>query len=1060
MATDYGRITAENIDRYGTAIDEYGPLLLAERYSDHTHFIYELLQNAEDALGWRASYERNFPKDVRFELRAGDLLFTHYGLPFVEEHVRGICNIGRGTKSRDLTAIGKHGIGFKSVYTYTHHPEVHSGDEHFVIDLFVRPRLEKPKAASPGETVFVLPFDHPEVSREKAHSEIAARLKKLGLKTLLFLRHIESISWKIDSSEGGHYLRDTRRVADGIDRVTLLGQGADGRESMENWLVFRKPVEHNNNGAGFIEIAFALDGRQGTSSIRVVRVPESPLVVFFPTERETYLGFLIQGPYRTTPSRDNIPKDDVWNQELVTITARFVVECLEQLRELGFLTVSAMEALVLDNTKYEPTSQGYLFRPIHDAILEALETKRLIPQHGSGHVAAKNARLARAEKLRTLVSANQLRQITGAQRDTEWVTGEITSNLTPALHSFLIDQLGIEELDSEDFVRSLTKDFLIQQSDAWIVQFYAFLLELPFLRTRPWFKLKEIIRLEDGSQVTFLQANGTPNAYLPGPTATGFPTVRRAICRNEQASRFLVALGLTEPDPVDDVIQNVLPRYQKECNELQVHYEEDMNRIVDAFQTDSTRRREQLVKRLRDSAWVKCINAATGESMLKFPVSAYLPTQRLQELFMGNPKIWFVDRTVSCLQGKQTQAVLEGSGVQEYLRRVPVDCTLSYDERLAIRRKAGLERETAWQLNDYGIEGLPDVIAGISTGNGESERTAFVLWESLHDTLRVNRESFFYGEYSWSYSRESKTQRFPAQFVRLLQSAAWLPGPDGQIKKPSHVAFAELPLQFREKASLVLVNLLRFKPDEVKQLAEKIGIPEEILDVIRESRLSAEELRQRLGLDHQSAELRQPGPPDSISHGEVEAAVDGILGPDRSQPTATEEAGHSIESGGLNGGKGGTTNRASTDRRTEYRTYVGVHQGEPRQDGAETHEQRLKVEDAAIELIRQQDGPKFSEIRRMPKNYEGYDLEAFNEKNEVARFIEVKAMQCAWSDRPVTLSEPQFRAAQSKQEKFWLYVVERVGQSDAKIYRIPNPACTVRYFTFDEGWSSGSKPVA
>ena len=33
---------------------------------------------------------------------------------------------------------------------------------------------------------------------------------------------------------------------------------------------------------------------------RVAAVGASPLTAFFPTEKETFLGFLIQGPYRTT----------------------------------------------------------------------------------------------------------------------------------------------------------------------------------------------------------------------------------------------------------------------------------------------------------------------------------------------------------------------------------------------------------------------------------------------------------------------------------------------------------------------------------------------------------------------------------------------------------------------------------------------------------------------------------------------------------------------------------------------------------------------------------------
>lgn len=53
MATDYATIRTENKRRYGTDIWRIGPMLLADRYDDRTHFIFELLQNAEDALARR-----------------------------------------------------------------------------------------------------------------------------------------------------------------------------------------------------------------------------------------------------------------------------------------------------------------------------------------------------------------------------------------------------------------------------------------------------------------------------------------------------------------------------------------------------------------------------------------------------------------------------------------------------------------------------------------------------------------------------------------------------------------------------------------------------------------------------------------------------------------------------------------------------------------------------------------------------------------------------------------------------------------------------------------------
>lgn len=302
MPTNYQAIADENTRRFGTDIDEYGPRLLANRYSDRTHFVYELLQNAEDAIGWRVEEDGDTRRSVVFHLTRDALHFRHSGLPFAEKHVRGICDIGKGTKRQELTAIGKHGIGFKSVYAYTHHPEIHSGEEHFVIESFVRPREAAFRPTPPDETLFVLPFDHPEIGPAKAHAAILSRFRKLGLKTLLFLRHVESIEWDVESGDRGHYLRESRPLGHDLQLITLLGQSGTQEETVqERWMVVRKAVFDVGKPAGFVEVAFQVEPNEAGSKRRdrdrVIRATDSPLVVFFPTEKETHLGFLIQGPY-------------------------------------------------------------------------------------------------------------------------------------------------------------------------------------------------------------------------------------------------------------------------------------------------------------------------------------------------------------------------------------------------------------------------------------------------------------------------------------------------------------------------------------------------------------------------------------------------------------------------------------------------------------------------------------------------------------------------------------------------------------------------------------------
>src|SRR5438477_7446831 len=177
MASDYAAIKAENERRYGTDIGRIGPMLLADRYADRTHFIFELLQNAEDALARRPGWHGS--RAVTFALSPDALRVSHFGKPFDERDVRGICGIGESTK--DLTAIGRFGIGFKSVYAFTDRPEIHSGAEDFAIESFVWPIGVAPLSRDRDETVILVPL---KFSDKTGREEIAGGLERLGASTL------------------------------------------------------------------------------------------------------------------------------------------------------------------------------------------------------------------------------------------------------------------------------------------------------------------------------------------------------------------------------------------------------------------------------------------------------------------------------------------------------------------------------------------------------------------------------------------------------------------------------------------------------------------------------------------------------------------------------------------------------------------------------------------------------------------------------------------------------------------------------------------------------------
>src|SRR5437867_2352470 len=71
--------------------------IVEELYPDRAHFIYEVLQNAEDKTATNA----------RFELRPDRLIFEHDGQAFSETDVWGITNIGKNTKAGEVDKIGR-----------------------------------------------------------------------------------------------------------------------------------------------------------------------------------------------------------------------------------------------------------------------------------------------------------------------------------------------------------------------------------------------------------------------------------------------------------------------------------------------------------------------------------------------------------------------------------------------------------------------------------------------------------------------------------------------------------------------------------------------------------------------------------------------------------------------------------------------------------------------------------------------------------------------------------------------------------------------------------------
>ena len=346
------------------------------------------------------------------------------------------------------------------------------------------------------------------------------------------------------------------------------------------------------------------------------------------------------------------------------------------------------------------------FAPLFKAVRDAVASEPLLPAHRGGYVAASQARLTTSRGLRNLVSRTQLTELVNGEEQVAWLAGD----LTPRLRTYLRNEQRVTKIDSVDFVDSLDKQFLEAQSNGWIRRLYEFLhrerrrdsdlndeLEYPYG--------VPLIRLDDRTHVS-----SEYNAFLPTEPPSGFPsTVEPEVVASKPAREFLKSLGLSEPDLVDEFIREVAPRYRDQQGAETSIYGDDLQRVVDVFEAASQDQGERLVAALRETYFVRAVDAGTGETLFARPGDVYAGN-RLRTLFEGVPGVLLASRPPKGMRAADVTRLLEACGASRALEvqesesrreysRVSTNehwrpYGVSFERRQRMRRRQGQESIT------------------------------------------------------------------------------------------------------------------------------------------------------------------------------------------------------------------------------------------------------------------------------------------------------------------------------------------------------------------------------
>ncbi len=1078
MPIDYDKIRHENIKEYGegTRHLEFFNLL----YPDRTHFVYELLQNAEDARATK----------VLFKLYQNKLEVMHDGRPFNENDVIGICGIDIGTKTEDLTKIGKFGIGFKSVYVYTASPEVHSGSEHFKIKNYVRPYQIKPKTISGNwTTLFVLHLNAKGLDIEKACRDISTRLASLSANTLLFLRNIKKIGYQLPNMERGFYQCE-EKAGDFAKKVTVVGKSQANRNE-DNWLVFEKPINSFDGASTVsIELAFRVKSDPVTKYPKIVKTNNSPLNVFFPTEKETHLGFLIQGPYRTTPSRDNIPKEDKWNTKLIKETAVFTVECLQMLKKMKLMTVNTLLMLPIRVDDFPSDS---MFYPVFEEVKNALINFNLLPTNDNAFASAKQVKLARGAEMRNLLNPEQLKALFHASYDIRWLSDSITQDRTPELKKYLTRTLGIDELTPEGFAKRVTGAFFDKQTDEWMIKFYRYIRERKELwrsgreygvTTGPLYN-KAFIRLQNGSHVSPFNNAGAPNAFISDGSnlKTNHPVVKFNISKEEEVKLFLNELGIPDLDIVEEVIESLLPKYHESIPDIE-HWQ-DIELIKRAWNTDSQQKKRRLKKALQKTTFILAEIPGTGNTKFIKPKEAYFRNADLKDYFDGYNKIGFVSHEYD----QDMLEIFKDLGASETVR--------VYKKN--INPKGFIIISNISGQHERGVDGFdPDTeVEGLANAlKKPSRKRSEFIWNNI--ALKNVKCIFGTVEKSTrqTYTKAEENKCYSA-FGHLLVDTNWLPIDDIGFVSPSELCLEDLPASYIKDEQLA--DKLGMQKNVHKQLADDVGISLEDIDFLKKypeefekwkadiiyrkknvpqkTKITESETMDEVDFPLDDFEqIKKVSKPDVISTASSPARKESIHEFERSDGESLENStgdstsvwinskgtGHkntdltNTENAKQKEGLGpSSTSKARTNEpegQKRLLSYVSCEDYDEEFKNIESNQRSFIIGEAAVDIVIEHEKKINRKVRCMSHNNPGYDI--VSEAGGEEKYIEVKGLEGTWGERGVALSNKQFfYVKENINQNYWLYVVENVFSKSPVIHKLKNPIDQVNLFAFDGGWT-------
>lgn len=846
---------------------------VVDKYSDQAHFIYELLQNADDVRATSA----------RFRLEQDGLYFIHNGKvrftvsnPESEDadthnktlgHINSITSIANSNKTG--ASIGKFGVGFKAVFQYTQTPHNYDPEIRFKIERFIVPHLLDADLdwRKASETVFWFPFDHKLKTPEDSFEDVLETLKALDL-PILFLPHLESVAFEGNGISGEYTkkIKDQRQQGDIAVLRLALTLNLSGNETTHRLLTFAREGAHGLPYA----IGYALSEEGRLAPI------DRPAFCFFPTKEVTNLTFILHAPFLLTDSREGIKAGEKHNQELVQQLAQLAADSLPILRDGKLIDDGILDIIPYDEARFSGLDdrRRISFKPIFAAIKDKLQTDTLLPAANGECSSKRRSYWASDTELVELFSDNQLAHLTGT-KSAHWVfrsLGKKNTEKNSILANYIDGgdarawnrkepNLIVSSLDPEEVLKRITADFIAAQPQQWLHKFYAYLSER--VSYQKFVKDKPIFLDQDGKAAPAFDGKGQLVLFLADDDIDGYRTVTKELLSKKATCEFLEKFGVKKPSLRDEIYNKILPKYNTdEVIDTSLHF----MKFFRYFKECKNEEVAEFIDLIKEKQFLRFTTADKPNVYRHMGRFLYLPTPDLKDWFETKPDTRFLSldeyrEKVGEKDHETLSDFFKRLGVSSHPRICRAERTPTWQDLL--ERNLSTEGRNH-RLVDKSLDGCEQIIAGID------EARSIVLWRFL---LRFVHE--LRGAHSWFYYYQ-KEEPFESAEEQRLRSEPWILNKAGELVPAHSVTIQSLSDQY-DITSTGAEALIRFlgihdEADDISHLSEDEARKIRLADEIEQSGLSEDEIRAAI----EDAKRRKGAQPSAgTSGGNSDQAVPG-----------------------------------------------------------------------------------------------------------------------------------------------------------------------------------------